>query len=246
MNVATFRFYAGLNRFLPSARRQCTFSAPFAEQSTVKHMIEALGAPHTEVDLILVNDKPVGFDHPIQPNDRVAVYPAFHGLALGENARLRPPPAVLHFVADAHMGALARLLRLAGFDTLYYPNISDDEIARYCETEQRIALTRDRELLKRSVIVHACYIRSNKPERQLQEVFERYELATHVEPFSRCLVCNGRLYPVDKLAVLHRLPPKVQEQHERFLQCTGCERVYWEGTHWASLRSQLDALLPPS
>jgi uncharacterized protein with PIN domain len=243
MNNVTFRFYARLNEFLPSARRQRSFVVCCHAQSTVKHMIEALGVPHTEVEFILVNNEPAGFNYLLQQEDRVAVYPAFYRLAPAQTASLRPPPPALRFVADAHMGALTRLLRLAGFDTLYYPSISDDEIAHYCASEQYIALTRDRELLKRNQIVHGFYVRSTKPESQLREVFERYELARHAAPFTRCMVCNNTLHPVEKDAVLERLPPRVKEGHNHFLKCSGCERVYWEGTHWDNLRTQLQALL---
>ncbi|WP_188866417.1 Mut7-C RNAse domain-containing protein [Pseudomonas asuensis] len=246
MSNATFRFYARLNSFLPPARRQRSFAVNCTPNATVKHMIEALGAPHTEIEFILVNGKSVGFEYLIQPDDRIAVYPPFYRLKPDDAVPLRASLTAFRFIADAHMGALARLLRLAGFDTLYYPAIHDDEIANYCAHEPYIVLTRDRELLKRSQIIYGCYIRPNKPDLQLREVFERYSLAEHVAPFSRCLVCNGTLHSVDKNIVLDRLPPLVRERHSYFLKCSGCDRVYWEGTHWDNLRAQLNSLLTPT
>lgn len=61
-SLITFRFYEELNDFLPHQRRQREFSVACAPTATTKHMIEALGVPHTEVELILVNGESVGFD----------------------------------------------------------------------------------------------------------------------------------------------------------------------------------------
>ena len=48
-----FRFYAELNELLPAEKRQVTFAHPYKDRVAVKHLIEALGVPHGEVDLIL-------------------------------------------------------------------------------------------------------------------------------------------------------------------------------------------------
>src|SRR5438105_6397408 len=74
---ATFRFYEELNDFLAPERRGREFSVPCARAATAKHMIEALGVPHTEVELILLNGESVGFDALLLDGDRVAVYPTF-------------------------------------------------------------------------------------------------------------------------------------------------------------------------
>ena len=60
--VAVFRFYEELNDFLAPPHRRRAFEARCARAATVKHMIEALGVPHTEVELVLVNGESVGFD----------------------------------------------------------------------------------------------------------------------------------------------------------------------------------------
>ena len=77
MSQALFRFYAELNDFLPRARRQVAFAHTFAGRSSVKDRIEALGVPHTEVDLILVNGVSVDFAYILQDGDQVSVYPVF-------------------------------------------------------------------------------------------------------------------------------------------------------------------------
>src|ERR1700743_187623 len=126
MVTATFRFYEELNDFLARPLRRQSFSCACARDATAKHMIEALGVPHTEVELILVNGESVGFDHPLKEGDRVAVYPQFEALDSRPLRRVRERPLrVTRFIADAHLGGLAQLLRLAGFDTLYDNHYAD-------------------------------------------------------------------------------------------------------------------------
>jgi uncharacterized protein with PIN domain len=243
MITATFRFHDELNDFLAPKRRRQEFSVPCAQAATTKHMIEALGVPHTEVARILINGEPAGLDRPMQDGDRVAVYPRVAAMVatppLGE-APLRRPG----FVADAHLGGLARLLRMLGFDTLYDNHFHDDDIVSICAHDGRIVLTRDRELLKRRAVSRGCYVHALKSEAQLLEVVARFDLARSVRPFTLCLHCNAPLRAADKAAVIDRLPPRVREIHDRFSTCDACGRVYWEGSHWCSMRRQLDALLP--
>jgi uncharacterized protein with PIN domain/molybdopterin converting factor small subunit len=244
MVTATFRFYAALNDFLPREHRQRAFCVDCARNATVKHQIEALGVPHTEVEIILVNGFSVGFDHLIQDGDRVAVYPKFETLDITPLLRRQPwPRRQMLFVADAHLGGLARLLRLAGFDTLYDNPIHDDEVERLAVGTGRIVLSRDIELLKRRAITHACYVHAQEPWAQLGEVVERLDLASLARPFSLCLECNAPLRPVDKADVLERLPPGVRARHEHFKTCPACGRVYWEGSHWQHMRDRLEAVL---
>ena len=241
MVSATFRFYEELNDFLPPARRKRDLLCGCARAATTKHMIEALGVPHTEVELILLNGESAGFDAILQDGDRVAVYPKFECFDVTALLRVRErPQRSLRFVADAHLGGLARLLRMAGFDTLYDNGIDDAEVAAYSEMEGRIVLTRDRDLLKRRAVTHGCYIRSLKSAAQFCELVDRLDLAPSARPFTLCLRCNVPLRPVDKSAVLDRLPDKVREAHEHFLICDVCHGVFWEGTHWQRMQALLD------
>lgn len=245
MVTATFRFYEELNDFLAPERRRREFSRRCARAATTKHMIEALGVPHTEVELVLVNGESVGFDRLLQEGDRVAVYPKFEALDVSELLRVRTRPLrSMRFVADAHLGGLARLLRMAGFDTLYDNTFQDGEIAAISVREQRIVLTRDRELLKRREITHGCYIHALKSTQQLSEIFERLDLARSARPFTLCLHCNAPLRPVDKALVEERLPPSVRQHCTRFSTCDCCKGIFWEGSHWRRMHSLLEPLLP--
>jgi uncharacterized protein with PIN domain len=247
MATATFRFYEELNRFLAPERRGHEFGCRCARAATTKHMIEALGVPHTEVELVLVNGESVGFERALADGDRVAVYPKFEALDVTPLLRVRERTLrETRFVADAHLGGLAHLLRMTGFDTLYDNNFRDDEIERISLAQARIVLTRNRELLKRSGVTHGCYVRALRSEGQLREVFDRLDLAGSARPFTRCLSCNAPLRTVDKAQVAARLPPAVRDRYERFATCDGCARIFWEGTHWRRMREMVDALLVPA
>lgn len=242
--VAMFRFYEELNDFLAPDRRRRAFEARCARAATVKHMIEALGVPHTEVELVLVNGESVGFDRLLANGDRVSVYPRFETFDVTPLLRVRDAPLrVTRFIADAHLGGLARLLRLTGFDTLYDNHYDDAELVAIATREGRIALTRDRELLKRRELTHGCFVHALKPEQQAAELFQRLDLARSARPFSLCLECNAPLRPIDKADVAQRLPADVRARHARFSTCDHCARVFWEGSHWQRMRAVVDRLL---
>jgi uncharacterized protein with PIN domain len=241
MVCATFRFYGNLNDFLPRERRQTDIATPCARMATTKHMIEALGVPHTEVELVLVNGEAAGLDLLLEEGDRVAVYPRFTRLDVADLAPAPAlPPGRLRFVADAHLGGLARLLRMAGFDTIYDNGLRDDQVEVLAVEEERVVLTRDRELLKRRTIAYGCYVRALKAQAQLREVFERLGLAERARPFTRCLHDNAPLREIAKAAVLDRLPPSVAATQEEFSTCDVCGRVYWKGSHWQRMSGMLE------
>lgn len=242
MVMATFRFYGELNEFLPRDRRGRTFAASCARAATTKHMIEALGVPHTEVELVLVNGQSCGFDRLVEEGDRIAAYPRFGALDITPLLRVRERQEPrLRFVADAHLGGLARLLRMAGFDTVYDNNIHDSEVEALAMSEDRVVLTRDRELLKRRGVAHGCYIHTLKASAQLRELFDRLDLGASMQPFTLCLHCNAPLRPVEKAAVLGQLPESVRQSQDEFNTCDVCHRVFWKGSHWKRMTSLLAA-----
>ena len=147
----------------------------------MKNAIEALGVPHTEVELILVNGESVDFSYLMGEADRVSVYPKFESFDIRPLLRVREAPLrELRFVADAHLGGLARLLRMLGFDAVYSNTIADEQIRDLAQAEGRIVLTRDRELLKRREITHGCFVRALKPSLQLREIVQRLQLEAHL------------------------------------------------------------------
>lgn len=245
MATAEFRFYEELNDFLAPACRKRAFHHRCARAATVKNAIESLGVPHTEVEVILVNGESVDFSHIVREGDRVAVFPKFETLDVRPLLRVREAPLrQTRFVADAHLGGLARLLRMLGYDTLYSNQLDDDEIIELSARDGRIILTRDRELLKRKEVTHGCFVHALKAEAQFGEIVERLQLAGGARPFTLCLHCNRPLEAVEKTAVVDRLPFQVREHYDRFCTCPGCGRIFWEGSHWDRMWRRLRAAVP--
>jgi uncharacterized protein len=237
------RAYAELNDFLPADWRGVTVRRPFRGHQTVKDVLEAMGIPHTEVDLVLVNGDSRGFGHRPSPGDRIAAYPMFEALDVGPITGLRPRPLRdPRFVVDVNLGRLARLLRLLGFDVWWSSDADDARLTGISLEQQRILLTRDRGLLKRRAITHGLFVHSQDPERQTVEVIKRLDLRERLAPFTRCLRCNGELAAVSKDEVLDRLEPLTREHYEAFRRCTGCGRIYWAGSHHARMVGLVDRI----
>jgi hypothetical protein len=233
-----FRFYEELNDFLPRHLRKRSFVHPFSGTPTVKDAVESLGVPHTAIDVILVDGESVGFDRRLRGGERVAVYPVFERFDVKGLTRLRPEPLRdPKFIADVHLGKLARYLRLLGLDTVYERGLDDAEIAERARAEHRIVLTRDRGLLKRKIVTHGHAVRSHHADAQLLEVVEAFDLRDRIAPFTRCLQCNGTLRGVEKAAVEPLLPPHTRETYDRYLQCADCGSLYWPGAHSRRLAS---------
>lgn len=234
MATATFRFYEELNDFLISSRRKCDFSVEFEQRNSIKDMIESLGVPHTEVDLILVNSTPVNFSYIVQDLDRISVYPVFESLDISPLVRLRPAPLrKIRFVLDAHLGKLARYLRMLGFDTLYGNDWEDHILANLSGRDDgRILLTRDIGLLKRKMITHGYFVRETRPRLQTREILRRFDLRGMIIPFRRCVHCNGEISPVKKKDITDKVPAGVLRDFDEFVRCTDCQRIYWKGSHY--------------
>ncbi len=246
MSVAYFRFYADLNELLPDQKRQQSFPHPaYDGTQTVKHLVEALGIPHTEVDLILVDGTPVGFEHQVQSGEYISIYPAFTSLDTSTVKRLRPELTLpVKLLLDNHLGRLARYLRLLGFDTLYFNDqLNDEQLAELSYNERRVLLSRDRGLLKRKQVVHGYCLRTKDPRQQLKSVIVRFKLADLIQPWSRCLRCNGNLRNVPKKTVMDRLEPKTKLYFDEFHQCASCKQVYWQGSHYTKLQTFLKQIL---
>ncbi|MCP4663326.1 MAG: Mut7-C ubiquitin/RNAse domain-containing protein [bacterium] len=243
MRQVHVRFYAELNDFLPVARRQVGFVHTFRGRVSIKDMIESLGVPHTEVDLILVNGGTVDFSYLVEDRDLVSVYPVFESIDITSLERVRPHPLrETRFVLDGHLGRLAVYLRMLGFDAWYQNDCGDAELARVSSHEKRILLTRDRGLLKRSVVTHGYCIRETDSRRQLVEVLERCDLFTSIAPFSRCLRCNGLLEPIAKERIEHRLLPRTREHYDEFRICGGCDRLFWKGSHYQRMQRFIEGI----
>jgi len=124
----------------------------------------------------------------------------------------------LRFLADAHLGALARRLRMLGFDTVWHNDLGDGPLARLAVLEHRI----------------------------LDALVHRLDLCAEIAPFTRCMACNETLMAVDPAAVQSEVPPAVYRRHQEYGRCQGCGRLYWKGTHWEAMRREIVGICPSS
>jgi len=243
MGTAFFRFYEELNDFLPGRKKKQQFLHSFNGNPSVKDAIEALGVPHVEVDMILVNGESVDFSYRLKNNDHVSVYPVFESLDISKIQHLRAEPLrIVKFVADVHLGRLIRYLRLLGFDTVYDSTFTDNEIIRISVSQKKIILTRDKGLLKNRKITHGYWIRSVNPRKQLNEVIDKFDLRRLFKPFTRCLECNGLIKDVPKEQISGKLLPKTGKYFDHFYTCPDCKRVYWEGSHYEKMKQFVESL----
>lgn len=220
-----FRFHGELNDFLSRAKRNTHFEHLAGETDTLKHVIESLGVPHTEIGGVTVNGECRNLSEPLLDQADVHVFP--HTIPV----RLHHP----RFVVDGHLGRLAAYLRMLGLDTWYQPLADDPLLASISSGEQRLLLTRDVGLLKRREVLEGYLVRNDDPHEQLREVSRRFALYPHFAPFTRCMNCNGLLSPVQKSEVAELLPPHTRETKNDFSRCLDCGKIFWRGSHHARM-----------
>ena len=244
MASVSVRFYGSLNDFLPPPRRQSTLVCTLNESPSVKDLVESLGVPHPEIDLLIVQGQSVDFGYRVRDGDRVAVYPLIREFDLTTMIRLAPPcQAEPRFIADVHLGRLAAYLRLAGFDTTYRNDFLDEEIVDISASDDRVLLTRDVGVLKHRIVKRGYFLRHTQPARQLVELLKHFDLVAAAAPFTRCLRCNSLLHVVTKDRVQHRLPARTREHYREFSRCPTCRRIYWRGSHYARMSLLIEAAL---
>lgn len=240
MKTITLSFDPAFLRLLPSRHRRLETRYCYEGKPSIKHVLEALGIPHTEVGEIHVNGNRIEISQIIEARQRYQIYP------IGDTppeawsrSGILPP----RFIVDTHLGKLAAYLRLLGFDTLYDNEYKDEELASISSQDQRILLTRDRGLLKRKIITSGFCPVQDDPEDQLRAVIHRFGLSNQIRPFSRCLRCNNLLLPIDKKRVAGRVPDQSFQAYDEYWLCQGCSQVYWKGTHYDYMEAFIQRVL---
>jgi hypothetical protein len=193
-NHATFRFYEELNDFLPLDKKKKAFVHSFNGTPSIKDIIEAIGIPHVEVNLIRIKGQAVDFTYRLKNNDSVSVYPVSEMLELSDGSPLQKKIGnEVKFILDVHLGKLAKYLRMCGFDTAYQNDYDDKKMIQISLEENRIILTRDIGLLKVKSVSHGYFIRDQNSKAQLTEVLKHFNLYQAMDPFNRCIKCNGKI-----------------------------------------------------
>ena len=244
MPKVMFRFYEELNDFLPEHRKKTDFYATLKGKRSIKDMIEALGVPHTEIDLILVNGISVGFNTILHDNDRISVYPVFESLNITDTTRLRKLPLRRNkFIADINLGNIVKYMRVLGLDVYYDALLSNREIIELSNKEKRIILTKNKQLLKFKDVSHGIFIRPGTTTEQIKRIIDYLDINNDIVPFSRCLRCNTLLKNVSKEQILDRIPPKTKKFCSEFVQCQSCDKIYWKGTHFIKMEKFVRQIL---
>lgn len=145
------------------------------------------------------------------------------------------------FIVDVHLGKLARMLRMLGFDTLYQNDFTIPELTSLAQRYKRVLLSRSTALTKLSD-VSVLIIEGKDPDAQLMQVLHQYNLQNSSQPFTRCIACNGVLQAVPKQDLLHLLQPETIKHFDEFWQCSDCERVYWKGSHYERMLARISSI----
>ncbi|MFH1051995.1 MAG: Mut7-C RNAse domain-containing protein [bacterium] len=253
MNSIYIRFYGQLNDFisLGKGRKEkgegmslkpqlCQFLQLTVSRRSIKDLIESLGVPHCEVYHILVNGNSVNFNYIVQADDYISVYPKFNSIDVNDLIALQPALAQeIKFILDVHLGKLTKYLRLFGFDSAYKNNCTDLDLIEYSINEKRILLTRDAGLLKNNKVIQGYWLRNTDPLKQIEEIIEQFNLKNSLKPFSRCMICNGEIVPVNKESIIKKLEPKTIQFYTDFFICCKCEKIYWKGSHWKKMENMI-------
>ena len=234
------RFHGDLIVFLRS-KASNVVERQLAEKTSIKDVIESCGVPHPEVDLILIDKQPVGFDRTLDNNAKVEVFPVENCNTCLQEQRLQTTECS-RFVADGHLGGLTRNLRLLGFDVSYHNDADDRQLLDVMVHENRALLTRDRRLLMHAIVQHGYYPRSQNADEQTIEVVRRFDLSESIAPFTRCLRCNRELEHAAKADIIDRLEPLTKIYYDQFRRCPGCKRIYWSGSHFPRLQKRIDEI----
>jgi len=235
------RFHGDLIVFLRSRADDAVIERPLAEKTSIKDIIESCGVPHPEVDLILIDEQTVGFDHTLTRDAKVEVFPVENRGTDRTEQRLQTV-GITRFVADGHLGGLTRKLRLLGFDVAYPKNADDRELLKVMARENRALLTRDRRLLMHRIVQHGYCPRSQNADEQTIEVVRRFDLSELIAPFARCLRCNAPLEEAAKADVIDKLEPLTKIYYERFRRCPSCKQIYWSGSHFPKLQKRIEEI----
>ena len=146
------------------------------------------------------------------------------------------------FLVDRNVGRLGKWLRALGYDVLLAPDLADGDLVDLARREGRVLLTRDRRIFHRRAVasgqVRALLLHSERTWDQLEEVVSILGLDLS-RAFTRCLVCNEETHPARPEEVRERVPPYVLRTQREFRACPRCGRVYWKGTHWRNMLTEL-------
>lgn len=144
---------------------------------------------------------------------------------------------MVRLIFDEMLGRTAIWCRIFGVDSMYVINADDSEIIKKAKQENRVVVTRDRELAGRCRMadVKSVLLKDEKLEAQLNQLKSELGNIFTFPENTRCPACNGELKIVAKDKIKEKIPANVYLQNDRFWMCKECSKVYWEGSHWVNI-----------
>jgi len=231
MLTAVFSFHPELEFFLPRSTRGAPLALSFDDHQSIKHLIESIGVPHVEVGRMENNGCDVDFSYKPKEGDRIAVFPTNYEDSIDPK-----------FVVDGHLGRLAAYLRMLGLDTYYETQIEDSRLMAVAASELRILLSRDRRLLMHKSLRVGYCPRSLNSQDQLREILVKFNVWEKIDPFKRCIQCNGIIQDVEKQEIQDNLLPLTKQYFDEFSMCLECRQVYWKGSHYERMTQLIDQI----
>lgn len=145
----------------------------------------------------------------------------------------------MKFLLTRELGRLGRWLRILGFDTLYTKEENISRVIIQALRTSRIIITRNKRFLEHPGVT-LFIIKSNDYQKQLKELREHFNISVDEERmFCRCIICNELLKKIEKEETRDRVPGYVYKTQEEFYICPGCQRIYWQGSHWGNVKEVL-------
>lgn len=157
------------------------------------------------------------------------------------------------FIVDRMLCRLGRWLRIFGYDTRIINEELDDKqsekdddlLLKISKEDDRILVTRDKMLYKRSIKnnLNSVLIISNIIEKQILELKQAVGIEIELK-MTRCTICNGEinLYSSnrEKLSSIDYIPKRLlSNNEERLWVCTKCGQFYWIGNHWKMMKQMV-------
>jgi len=145
----------------------------------------------------------------------------------------------MKFILTKELGRLAKWLRILGFDAVYFKEENKSLLLLEALRYGRIILTRNQHI-SRERAIKVINIKSQNLKEQLKQLIQELNLTLDKDKmFSRCVICNLELEYIEKNKVKERVPEYVFNTQENFYLCKGCNRIYWQGTHWGNVAKTL-------
>jgi len=148
----------------------------------------------------------------------------------------------MKFLLTKELGRLAKWLRILGYDAEYCDNSNHSALIILALRDDRVILTRNQHL-PRHTGIPIILVNAQELKQQLGEVVKTLKLEVNKDIiFTRCILCNTLLVPIDKVKVQDKVPEYVFATQDNFITCPKCNRVYWQGTHWGNVAKMIEEI----